>query len=293
MARLKFLFQVLGSRLRGQSMDCPYCGGDNTRLLQRKKLVLQLRQCPGCLLKFRYPKDEVSSAREFYENDYREGPKTELLPVTTVKQMAATNFAGTQMDLASKVALLKKHVPTGRVLDYGCSWGYGVAQLAAAGFDATGFEISRQRSAFGREHLGVRIIDDVGDLANLPSGHFDAIFTSHVLEHLPLLKPTLEAFGRLLRPDGVLLVFVPNGGGLRARELGTRWLALIGEKHTLALDASFFSEALPRHGIQPRFTSAEYWIGAPYPIPPITLPEVSRCPTALDGDELVVLGRRD
>ncbi|MFM8470944.1 MAG: class I SAM-dependent methyltransferase [Limisphaerales bacterium] len=293
MARLKFLFRVLGSRLRGQSMECPYCGDSNSRLLQRKKLVLQLRQCPDCLLKFRYPKDEIPSAKEFYEHDYREGPKTELLSVDSVKQMMAANFAGTPMDLSSKVALLRSHLPGGRVLDYGCSWGYGVAQLAAAGFDATGFEISRPRSAFGRKHLGVRIMDDVAELGNLPAGHFDAIFTSHVLEHLPVLKPTLEAFGRLLRPGGVLLVFVPNAGGLQARELGTRWLALIGEKHTLALDAPFFSEALPRHGIKPRFTSAEYWTGAPYPIPPILLPEMPNCPTALDGDELVVLGSRD
>ena len=138
-------------------------------------------------------------------------------------------------------------------------------------------------------------IDSVRDEIGVAGGTAIAVRAdvTNRADVVALVAQTLEAFGRLLRPDGVLLVFVPNGGGLRARELGTRWLALIGEKHTLALDASFFSEALPRHGIQPRFTSAEYWIGAPYPIPPITLPEVSRCPTALDGDELVVLGRRD
>ena len=113
-------------------------------------------------------------------------------------------------------------VPGGRVLDFGCSWGYSLVQWKAAGYDAVGFEWARDRARFG---------------------HAD-----HVMKHLTLLRQPLDLFARLLRPGGALLFYVPNGGGMPARRHGTGWRALIGESHTVALTAEWCNRNLPAHG---------------------------------------------
>lgn len=58
----------------------------------------------------------------------------------------------------------------------------------------------------------LRVLDDV-ELAALPSDSYDAVICSHVLEHIanPLLA--LEAWRRVTRPGGYLLIVAPHMSG--------------------------------------------------------------------------------
>ncbi len=208
---------------------------------------------------FRWPKDTVGFNAQFYQRKYREpGLTTDLPDRQTLERLLAAEFAGTDKDFHDKIEILKRLVPSGKVLDFGCSWGYGVFQLRTAGYDAMGFEISKPRASFGRRELGITILEDYDRLAECHRGQFDAIFCSHVLEHLPTLDRVFDLFCSLLKPGGLLLVFVPNCGGDMARQLGVRWGPMLCEKHSLALDEPFFRGALPRHGFSVRFASSPY-----------------------------------
>jgi SAM-dependent methyltransferase len=173
------------------------------------------------------------------------------------------------------------------VLDFGCSWGYGAAQLRAAGYDAVGFEVSAVRAAYGREQLGLDILDSYRDIDQMPAGSFDAIFCNHVLEHLPTPRAAFERFARLLRLGGVLVAFAPNAAGESARRLGSAWGPLVCERHTLALDRDFVEAALTRHGFDVHVSSD------PYDPDEIVqqLNEGFRT-TRFDGDELFIAARR-
>ncbi len=62
--------------------------------------------------------------------------------------------------------------------------------------------------------------DMVGSMANLDligDGEFDAVYTSHALEHLTVddSAMALREFRRILKPDGFLLVIVPDLEGIR------------------------------------------------------------------------------
>lgn len=70
------------------------------------------------------------------------------------------------------------------VLDAGCGRGDVVAHLLKKGYEARGVEVSR----FAVEHSEVRTGEVLqGDLAHLqfPDRHFDLVFSSEVLEHIP------------------------------------------------------------------------------------------------------------
>lgn len=287
MSKPDFLARVLRARLVRQDKACPYCGTPATTLLARKHFLLHLRKCPDCGLLFRWPKDTADVNAAFYQRAYVEsGLTTDLPDGAQLAHLLESNFAGTEKDFSTWIAILKLLLPQGRVLDFGSSWGYGTLQLRRAGYDVTGFEVSRGRAQFGRDHLHVPIVDSATALDGL-KGEFDAIFSSHVLEHLPDLRQVFRRFHALLKPGGHLLVFVPNCGGEKARQLGVRWGPMLGEKHPLSLDRGFLETALTREGFSAKFFSD------PYALDEIAASLAGqREPAPAAGDELMVAATR-
>jgi SAM-dependent methyltransferase len=285
MSRLTFVTRILLNY--ASDKNCPFCQSTKTDLIARKNLVLHLRKCQDCGLMFRWPKETPGFSEKFYQNSYQEVSFTTELPdPATLNSFIANNFAGSPKDFADQIGVLKTFLPQGRVLDFGCSWGYGVYQLMQAGYDAFGFEISRPRAELGRQQLGVEILDKLDDLQHVPSQSVDGIFASHVLEHLLSLKEIFEFFARVLKPGGVVFIMVPNSGGKKARQLGVRWPTMINEKHTLALEGGFFEKNMTPFGFRVRAFSDE-----------CNVTDLRNAidhdqPLSLEGEELRVIGLR-
>jgi 2-polyprenyl-3-methyl-5-hydroxy-6-metoxy-1,4-benzoquinol methylase len=200
---------------------------------------------------FRFPKENVTNSLEFYQKSYQEGLTTSLPDDKELENLLSQKFKGTPKDFSGKVDLIRQYKPEGKLLDYGCSWGYGVWQLQKAGYKALGFEISRPRAKYGREKLGVDILDCADDLNNLPGAYFDVIFSSHVLEHLPDISDVFPLLHRLLKPGGMLAIFVPNCDGCDMKEgFEEKKSFAFGEKHTIAFSSSFLKVHLPNHGFK-------------------------------------------
>jgi SAM-dependent methyltransferase len=248
-ADVSFLARALRALLRGPSPACPFCAESrHLELLGTKKLLLRIFRCNRCLLIFRYPQDGPDGNQDYYQGTYHSGPVTELPSGTELADSLKFGFKG-QLDHSRKHKLLKALKPSGKILDYGCSWGYGVHQLESLGYEAIGFEISKPRAAYGRIALGVHIIDELGEVRRLPAGSFDAIFTNHVIEHLPDLRESFDMFNRLLRDDGLLLNILPNFGSRLAMGGAAFW-NIIGRDHPLAPTRAFFELVLPSNGFR-------------------------------------------
>jgi SAM-dependent methyltransferase len=285
--KLPFLRRMMRHRLSGRRAACPYCGGTGLRRVARKRLVLDVFECGACLLQFRWPMETEEEFRRFYQSEYLEGAITDLPSAERLAEMSRKGFEGTSLDLSSKIELLRVLEPRGRVLDYGCSWGYGVFQLRAAGYDAAGFEISLPRAGYARQWLGGGVLDDPTALEGTAAGSFDVVFSNHVVEHLRELRRAFDLFSRLLRPRGLLFAVLPNFSGREARN--GRFLNWIGEAHPIAPMGDFFLRNLPNH----RFRDAHCFSG------PFTQ-AVARTVAAgefgsldSDGDELLVLARKE
>lgn len=283
MGKAAFLWRTLYKYACLQSPKCPFCEGERTQVIGRKHVVLQLRRCNACALKFRYPTDKASEAAQYYQKRYRQENVTDLPPEEEIPRHIADRFRDSGRDLAPCLRMIREIgalEPGGRVLDYGCSWGYGVHQLKEAGFRAVGFEISKPRVEYGKRVLKVDLTSDV---SALPSNSFDLVYSSHVLEHIPDPKASFLHFQRLLKPSGKLLLYVPNCGGRDARKLGVKWGQMINEKHLLALTAEFFQRNLPAYGFRIMFASSPY---NELPRPLAEGPD-------LEGEELLVVATPD
>ncbi len=118
----------------------------------------------------------------------------------------------------------------GRVFDIGFGTATDLDNLAALGWTTFGIDFAEPmvRQAASRGH---RVwLGDVTEV-DIPERNMDAVLMSHILEHTPSPRRTLEAVRRLLRPGGVLIVEVPN--------IGTLWTTVFGERSS--------SVDLPRH----------------------------------------------
>lgn len=252
MARWQFILPTLSKQLRGQDTRCPHCDARRTRVIGRKYLILQLRRCEDCGLCFRYPKDSAEENLDFYGGEYVEdhGVTTQLPGEGELAAMLASGFRSTDKDLTGKIELIRRLVPGRTLLDFGASWGYGAWQFRAAGFDAAAFEVDPQRARFGREKLGLEYVGSMAALRGMRN-RFDVVFANHVLEHLPELRSTFVDLETVLKPGGLLAVFVPNCTGIeRPAVFASKKSFAFGEKHTIAFTAPFFTDNVSRYDLE-------------------------------------------
>lgn len=99
-----------------------------------------------------------------------------------------------------------------RVLDWGCGRGGLVLKLLEAGFDAYGADIDARALSNGRARFADRghdharrmvTVDPAGARTPFPPGHFHAVVSRQVFEHLGDLEAVAAELARLTVPGGV------------------------------------------------------------------------------------------
>lgn len=125
---------------------------------------------------------------------------------------------------------LQRWKATGKFLDVGCATGffiYGIKQHSL--WEVYGTDFGASAVQFARTHLGLNV--QVGDLADIhfPSNYFDYVHVNNVLEHVLNPIALLQECHRILKPDGLLYISVPNGF-VDSRDL----ITFYNEEHTPA-----------------------------------------------------------
>ena len=86
-------------------------------------------------------------------------------------------------------------------------------------------------------------------------GEFDCITMWHSLEHLVDIKSTLSQISKRLKPNGKLMIAVPDNGGLQAKFFKYKWLLLDFPRHRYHFDEDSLSFSLKDAG----FTVQHQW----------------------------------
>ena len=141
------------------------------------------------------------------------------------------------------------------LFDYGCSWGYGSFQLKKI-FNVVSYEISTPRAEYAKRKLNINVLNS-SDLKNIDKikNNFEFFFMSHVLEHLPKPNKILKFGLNLLKKDGFLVCFTPNGS-IEHKKNNKNWSKLWGMVHPNMIDENFYKSI---------FADYKYYIGSvPY-----------------------------
>ena len=111
--------------------------------------------------------------------------------------------------IQTKVSLLKSLKQDGVHLDVGCGTGEFLNACKNSGFNANGIEPSLLARKQAIENYGLSVSENT-DLSQYKDSKFDSISMWHVLEHVSNLNKTISHLNRVLKPDGKLIIAVPN-----------------------------------------------------------------------------------
>jgi 2-polyprenyl-3-methyl-5-hydroxy-6-metoxy-1,4-benzoquinol methylase len=130
--------------------------------------------------------------------------------------------------LNKKVSLLHSfHPEKGTLLDIGSGTGDFLATAKKVGWQITGIEPNEKAKTIAKSK-GVTFVDN---LESIPNETFDIITMWHVLEHVPDLENQIKTLKRLLKPNGTIIIAVPNYKSYDAKYYGAFWAAYDVPRH--------------------------------------------------------------
>ena len=124
--------------------------------------------------------------------------------------------------LKNKLNLIKSCNPNkGKLLDIGAGTGDFLLTAKENGWSTIGVEPSEKAKAIAIQ----KGIEFVVETQELESHSFDVITMWHVLEHVPNLDNQIKELKRLVKPNGTVIIAVPNFKSYDAKYYGKFWAA--------------------------------------------------------------------
>lgn len=130
--------------------------------------------------------------------------------------------------IRDKVSLISKLQPQkGTLLDIGAGTGDFLQEAKNQNWLCTGIEPNEKAKNIAMS----KGVSFVADLMSLENHSFDVITMWHVLEHVPDLEQQIQELKRLLKPNGTILIAVPNYKSFDAQHYGKFWAAYDVPRH--------------------------------------------------------------
>jgi len=218
------------------SAVCPACGDAGYRVLFRASDRLyqttdrefRIVECKGCRLLRLDPRPGVKELPDYYPRNYWFAPAED---------------AASRMEERWRRFALRDHVnfveralrdsgERGLVLDVGCGGGLFLDLIReSTGLPVLGLDYSLDAARVAWSTNSVPAF--CGSLCEVPLTEEScaAVTMFHILEHLHDPEPYIHCARRLLRPDGRLIVQVPNAGCWQFLLLGEKWNGVDVPRH--------------------------------------------------------------
>jgi 2-polyprenyl-3-methyl-5-hydroxy-6-metoxy-1,4-benzoquinol methylase len=132
------------------------------------------------------------------------------------------------ISLKNKVKLINSfHNTKGSLLDIGAGTGDFLLAAKKNGWQTSGIEPSdkAKKTAISK---GVFFQNSLSDIE---TASFDVITMWHVLEHVPDIEFQIKELKRILKPNGTILIAVPNYNSYDAKHYGNFWAAYDVPRH--------------------------------------------------------------
>lgn len=123
--------------------------------------------------------------------------------------------------------ILQQHGEVGSLLDVGAGTGDFLKVAKVKGWQVHGMEPNKNAAKLALE----KGIDLKASLNDFEGKQFDVVTLWHVLEHIPDLEETILKLAALVKPQGALIIAVPNFKSFDARYYGKFWAAYDVPRH--------------------------------------------------------------
>lgn len=229
--------------------ECPCCGGNNiVPALSAidftvSKKSFEIWECKSCLLRFTQHVPDEEEISEYYRSEnYISHSDTSQGFINRMYHKIRKRTLLQKQQLINKATGLS----AGNILDIGAGTGAFLHVMQHAGWQVTGLEPDLTARKKAEELYNLKL-ENTDDLFSLPNGSFDAITMWHVLEHVHQLHDDLNQLQSLLKPNGKLIIAVPNYVSYDAKVYKEFWAAYDVPRHLYHFSPAAMSILLSKH----------------------------------------------
>lgn len=241
-----------------KDVKCNLCGSSHfiSLFVNRKKFEVKILKCLKCNLIFIYPQTIKNKLRSYYQDkivirnyDLKRFRKRLNRLNSSLGRLILKECYGYNKISVNKISIFKKLMAftlknffikniipfkgEGRILDIGCGSGLYLALLKNIGWDTYGVEVNKYACEYAK-NLGINIFCGELEEANFPSNYFDVIRIVHVLEHLPFPLQSFMEIRRILKPNGIIYLEIPNQRSFAFKCFKERWLSVDGHLYAFS-----------------------------------------------------------
>lgn len=196
-----------------EKMKCKCCNSEEHSFLYEGKDRLhglagdfKLFTCLNCGVVAVYPQLSNDEIERFYPENYISYPSPIENENSRIKKFDR------QYGVIKRRKKIEKFTKKegGKILDIGCATGIFLNEMKAHGWDTYGVEPSIYAADIAVNELGLNVFNGYLDETDFDEHFFDVITLWDVFEHLPDPDDTLRIIKRVLKPDGSLVITMPN-----------------------------------------------------------------------------------
>jgi 2-polyprenyl-3-methyl-5-hydroxy-6-metoxy-1,4-benzoquinol methylase len=227
--------------------SCPVCTGTELGPYLTVKdhsisgEIFHLSMCKSCGFKFTNPIPSEETIGKYYQSeDYISHSDTNKGIINKLYHLVRTQ------SLKSKLNLINKAVPNkGTLLDIGCGTGYFLQYCKENGWKTEGMEPDPAARSLAEKNTKQSIYTDLFSIKE--EQKYDIITLWHVLEHVHKLNESIQHIHKLLKPNGVLIIAVPNCLSYDSITYGTFWAAYDVPRHLYHFTQPDMNKLLIKH----------------------------------------------
>ncbi len=146
---------------------------------------------------------------------------------------------------------IKRHKPTGRILDVGCATGILLSLLKKERYDITGIEPNRKEYLKARKRLGSRVVNTTINIyIRKHRKKFEGIIYNHVLEHIEDITNELKSAKKILKPGGIIVIGLPNTDNIIFSLRKKYWEFLMPTQHIWHFGKKQIRELMQKNGFK-------------------------------------------
>ena len=227
---------------------CGYCKVKNSEVLYPTDDIFgnsyNINRCLSCKAYFLAPYPDYELLAKAYGDDYY-GEGKEKFDESWIERLL-DRFRNRRANL------VKKYIPkTGKVLDIGCGNGRFLGLLNKTGtYEIYGLEMEGGSAERAVTVPNIELKIGALTASDYLSEYFDAITLFHVFEHLSEPKKYLEIISDIIRPNGILVISIPNIASWQAKLFKGRWFHMDAPRHLFFFSPKDLKQHLARMGFE-------------------------------------------
>jgi len=241
---------------------CSCCGSEDLKVKYRNMTdksyhingSFTLLKCKKCGLEMTHPLLSEKEATKYYPTDkYYSFKNISKLPLTYHKLSAyyhsKKNPIFNLFFYPFSFLFYTYYIdPNKKLLEIGCGDGLKLKIYQKYGVKTTGIEPYGSELSKEEEKLGIRreFIKNV----NFPENYFDYIVLKEVLEHIPNQKQVLKKCYKWLKPNGKLIITIPNTQGFWCKVFREDWFGYDITRHPYHYNSKNIAYFLKKMGFK-------------------------------------------